>query len=100
MKREGEDLISETERQDSCREGRREKSNSEKTGSASKGRSEGGNGGETRAEADGGGAGEGVSYYILRSRNLDQRARKFSQVVEMALLTGGPQWKNPKQSFC
>ena len=48
---------------------------------------------ETNEEA------EGISYHILRSRDMDQRACELSQVGEATLLMGGPGLRNSKQSM-
>ena len=48
---------------------------------------------ETNEEA------EGISYHILRSRDMDQSACELSQVGEATLLMGGPGLRNSKQSM-
>ena len=44
-------------------------------------------------------SGENISYHILRSRNVNNRAREFSQVGEVALLVGGPRQRYSKQGM-
>ena len=58
MERVGEDLISATDGQVSCKGGRRDTSNLEKTGSEVNGGGMDGESGEARAEAEGGLIGE------------------------------------------
>ena len=44
-------------------------------------------------------SGESISYHVLRSRNVDHGACELSQGGEVALLGGGPQRRDSKQSM-